>query len=78
MNLYVSKMIRYTLESKIEQVQNRINIDMNDHFEKLRLQGMNREETIIKELRKVIGRLNHRLAYLEAIKRIKENNENTY
>lgn len=56
MNLYVSKMIRYTLESKIEQVQNRINIDMNDHFEKLRLQGMNREETIIKELRKVIGK----------------------
>lgn len=51
---------------------------MNAHFEKLRLQGMNREETIIKELRKVIGRLNHRLAYLEAIKRIKENNENTY
>lgn len=56
MNLYVSKMIRYTLESKIEQVQNRINIDMNAHFEKLRLQGMNREETIIKELRKVIGK----------------------
>ena len=46
MNHYRSNYIitGYTLKFKIEQVENKLSIAMNEHFEKLHLQGMTREE----------------------------------
>lgn len=77
-NLHGFNVPGYTLEAEIEQVENRVNIAMNDHFEKLHLQRMNRERSILKELRKVINKPYHKIAYLKEIKIMRENDENTY
>ena len=58
----------YTLEYEIKQVENKLNRIMNEHFEKVHLQGMNREEKPLKDPRKLINKLNHKLAYLKALK----------
>ena len=50
---------------------------MNEHFENLCLQGMNREGKTLKDLRKLINKLNHKLAYGKALKKIRDNNSDT-
>ena len=59
-------MLGYTLEYEIKQVENKLNRTMNEYFEKLHLQGMNREEKTLRDIRKLINKLNHKLAYLKA------------
>ena len=68
----------YTLESQVEQVENKLNRAMNEHFKKLHLQRMNREEKMLKNLRKLINKLNYKLAYLKALKGMRDNNSDTY
>ena len=68
----------YTLESKIEQVGNKLNKVMNEHFKKLHLQRMNKVEKMLRELRKLINKLNHKFVYLKALKRMRDNSRDTY
>lgn len=51
---------------------------MNEYFEKLHLQKMMRDDPELIKLRKVINKLNHKLAYSRATKRMRDNNENSY
>ena len=68
----------YTLEYEIKQVENKLNRVMNEYFEKLHLHEMNREEKTLRDLRKLINKLNHKLAYLKVLKRMRVNNSDTY
>ena len=54
-------MLGYTLEYEIEQVENKLNRAINEHFEKLCLQEMAKEGKLQKKLRKLINKLNHKL-----------------
>ena len=62
-------MLGYTLEYEIKQVENKLNRTINEHFENLHLQRMNREEKTLRDLRKLINKLNHKLEYLKALKK---------
>ena len=68
----------YTLESQVEQVENKLNRAMNEHLKQLHLQRMNREEKMLKNLRKLINKLKYKLAYLKALKGMRDNNSDTY
>ena len=64
----------YILESEIQLMENKLTIIINEHLDKLYLKRW--KNKVLKTLSKRISKLNHRIAFLKELKKMKGNYSN--